>query len=156
MLVHEQRSSGLVVAREGLDETRVSRALKQLNPDFALHFRRDDDELVNVYKVVHVPSGKVVFTWMDEFGRPLPLSSALVDEFQRHMLGSRNPVESADDYNARLVAARDKDAKALSAEVLDEHKARMTRGFVSVALGTSKPRYWKREGARPKSGGSRG
>lgn len=149
----EHRSSGLIAARDSMDEVAVAAALKRLDRDLALHYRRDDAELVNVYKVVHVPSGLVVLTWMDEHGQPLPLSSALVEAVQRLAVGARNKPPSEDEHNARLVEERRRDVARENDALIDDHRPHIERERVSVALGVSgRPRYWRREQARPKSG----
>jgi hypothetical protein len=148
--------SGLVVADEAMDEARVDAALKRLDRSFSLQKRRDDGELVEVYKVVKYVSdtlAPVVFTWVDEHGRPLPLSHALVDEFRRHMIGERTDYVSEDEHNRRLVEERRRDARREADAVLDDHRPYVERGRVSVSLAdTGKKRYWQREGKIPVSG----
>jgi hypothetical protein len=126
VLVTEHRPSGLVVARESMDEQAVGRALKRLDDRLVLQKHRRDDAADGwVWKVIccvsdtHAP---VVFTWIDEHGRPLPLSHALVDAVPARTVGARNQPESADDYNARLVESRRRDADSLAKEVVAEHR----------------------------------
>ncbi len=158
-LVTRRHDSGLVLAEDAWDETRVSRALKQIDSRLVLQKRERDEnqhDRVLVYKVVKVVSDRyapVVFTWIDEQGRPLPLSFGLVDEFKRHMLGVRTDLVSADEHNRRLVEERARDAEALTEAVIQDHRARFDRERVTVSLATSRqPRYWRRENARPRSG----
>jgi hypothetical protein len=161
LLVTEQRPSGLVVARDGMDETSVSRALKRLDGRLCLQkHSRPGAPGGYVYKVVCVVSdtyAPVVLTWQDDYGRPLPLSSALIDEMHRHLAGARNKAPDADAYNEQLVASRRRDAEATRDAVVADHRAYVERGRTSVALGAGKPRYWRRERARPRSArGGRG
>lgn len=154
-LVTRRHESGLVLAEDAMDEARLNRALKQIHRDYVLQkAHRANVPGGWAYKVVHVPSGLVAFTWMDEFGRPLPLSSGLIDEFQRRLIGERGnaTVVDADEHNRRLLERRRKDADDGAMSVIEDHRARVERGRVSVALGASKPRYWRRENARPSSG----
>lgn len=142
MLVTEQRSSGLVVAREGWDEVAASAALKQLDRRLVLQKHpRDGVEGGWVYKVVCVVSdtlAPVIFTWMDANGNPLPLSSALVDEVQSLMLGARNKPADEDEHNARLAESRRRDAEREHQAVLDDHRAYIDRSRVSVSLTSRK------------------
>ena len=139
-----------------MDEASVQRALKRLDGRFCLQKHpRDGAEGGWVYKVVCLVSdtyAPVVLTWMDEHGRPLPLSSGLVDEMQRHMVDSRGKVETADEYNARLVAERKRDADAQQTAIIEDHRPYVERNRVSVSVSTGKKLpYWQREG-RPKTG----
>lgn len=136
-------SSGLVLAEEAADERAIGRALNQIRTDVALQKRPRDERKggVLVYKVVHVPSGTVLFTWMDEHMRPLPLSSGLVDEFQRHQLGARNTGRvSEDEANRRHLDWVEKDRAARIEGVRDDHRDRLNE-VVSVSMsGRFRPR----------------
>lgn len=147
MLVSEHRSSGLVVARDAMDEASVSRALKALDRRLVLQKHLGDGGWV--YKVVCVVSdtqAPVVYTWKQ------PLSHALVDAIQERMLGARNKEESADEFNARRRAELERDADAIRDEIVAEHKPYVARGRVSVTLADVKKKpYWQRRGA-PRSG----
>lgn len=142
-LTHRSTSSGLVLAEEAMDEAALSRALKQIRPDVTLQKRPVDEAKGGtlVYKVVHVESGLVMFTWTDAHGRPLPLSSGLLDEFQRHQLGARNSgLVSDDEHNRRLVEQRERMLAEELAAVREEHMGRLTdRVSVSMA-GRHRPR----------------
>lgn len=159
MLVAESRSSGLIVARDAMDENSVARALKQLDSRYVLQkHARDDAPGGFVYKVVCIVSdtrAPVVFTWVDDYGTPMPLSHALVEKVQSLMLGGRNKTPDEDELNHRMIAEKQRDAERLREAVLDDHRPFFERDRVSVAMGTGKPRYWKREGARPTSGKAR-
>lgn len=160
MLVTEHRASGLVVARDAMDEASVSRALKALDRRLVLQKHpRDDAPGGWVYKVICIVSdteAPVVFTWMDEHRHPLPLSHALVDAVAERRLGARNKLESADDFNARKTTEIERDRQAISDEIIAEHKPFLTRGRVGVSMADVKPkRYWQRRGT-PQSGVDRG
>jgi hypothetical protein len=154
-MVSETRPSGLLVARESSDERSMTSTVKRTFPGYALQKRRrhesDPSDVTEVYKIVHVESGHVAFTWMDDHGRPLPLSSGLVDAFQSLMLGGRNTRISEDEWNARLVAEKKRDADRDEENILDDHAPYLFRDRTQVAFtGTKKPRYWMRENTRPK------
>jgi len=136
MLVHEQRASGLVVARDAWDESAVSDALKALDRRLVLQKHpRDDAPGGWVYKVICIVSdtyAPIVFTWVDANGQPLPLSSALVDAVQERQLGARNKHESADEYNERKKQELTRDADAIRDAIVADHKPYVTRGRVGV------------------------
>ena len=148
-LAFRTTGSGLIVANEATDEASVSAALKQIDRSFVLQKRRDDDELVEVYKVVKLLGdgrAPVVFTWVDEHQRPLPLSHALVDEFKRHMLGQRSDYVSEDEHNRRLLEERRRDRDRETRALLDDHKGIFGEGGgISVSMATMKKLpYWQR------------
>lgn len=143
MLTTRSHSSGLVLAEEAADERTIGRALQQIRPDVALHLRPRDEKKggVLVYKVVHVPSGQVMFTWMDEHMRPLPLSSGLVDEFQRHQLGARNTgLISTEEHDRRHVADIERDREARLEGVRGEHRQRLNDVLSVSMAGRFQPR----------------
>lgn len=155
-LTYRSHETGLVLAEHAEDERAVAAALKRLDSRLVLQkHRRDDAPGGWVWKVVCVVSdtyAPIVFTWTDEQGRALPLSSALVDEVQRHTLGARNRGPDADEHNRRLIAEKARDDEREREAIKDDHRARLERGRVCVMMATvKKPRYWQREGRRPGS-----
>lgn len=143
MLTTRTGPSGLIVAEQAADERAIGHALQQIRPDVTLQVRpRDEDKGgVLVYKVVHVDSGQVMFTWMDDRGNPMPLSSSLVDEFQRHQLGARNTgLVSDDDHNARHVAEVERERKRRVEAIRDEHRARLEDVAQVSMSGRHRPR----------------
>lgn len=142
-------SSGLIVAEHAQDERAIGRALQQIRPDVTLQVRPRDEEKggVLVYKVVHVPSGQVMFTWMDDYGNPLPLSSGLVDEFQRHQLGARNTgLISDDEHNRRHREQVDRERRTRMEAVREEHRNRL-EDVLSVSMSGRHRPY--RQGSSP-------
>lgn len=139
MLTVREHESGLVLAEEAWDETRLSHALKQIRPDVALQKRPRDEGKGGtwVYKVVHIPTGEVMFTWMDERGNPLPLSSGLVDEFQRHQVGARNGPIDADEANRRHLEQLDRQQADRAEAVWDDWRPRLRDGRVQVSMAPS-------------------
>ncbi len=79
MLVTERRASGLIVARESMDEKAVDRALKRLDDRLVLQKHRRDDAADGwVWKVVCVvPSARVNSPKSDAFSPVATLSAAL-------------------------------------------------------------------------------
>lgn len=137
-----------------MDEQALGRALKNLDPKLVLQkHRRDSVEGGWVYKVLRVWSDShepaIILTWMDERGRPLPLSSGLIDETQRHMLGARNKGPDADEYNRLHEHQARRDNEAASAELILEHRARLA-GRTQVSLA-----HKQRKGAWRKTNGGR-
>lgn len=142
-MLTRQHSSGLIVAEQAADERAIGRALQQIRPDAALQVRPRDEEKggVLVYKVVHVDSGQVMFTWMDDYGNPLPLSSGLIDEFQRHQLGARNTgLIGGDEHNRRHQEQIDRERQARVEAVREEHRARLDEVTSISMAGRFRPR----------------
>jgi len=156
MLSTEHRASGLIVARDSMDEASVQRELKRLDGRLVLQrHRRDNAPSGHVYKVILNVSERyapIVFTWIDAYGNPLPLSSGLVDEFRRHMADSRDKPETADEHNARLLEEQRRDLDRETDAIIEDHMPYLQRKRLSVSLSTGKPRYWRRENTRPSSG----
>ena len=135
-----------------MDEAAISRALKHVDRDYSLQKRPRDEAHggVLVYKVVHVPTGLVCFTWIDEHGRPLPLSSGLIDEFQRHMVGARNSGLGVDEYNRRLIEQGRRDHQRETENLIGDHRGRVERGQLQVSLAyrNRKPSWLKEHRGR--------
>lgn len=149
-LIQRRSDSGLVLAEQAMDEQSITRALKTLDGRLVLQKHPRNVEGGYVYKVLRVWSDShepaIVLTWMDEYGTPLPLSSGLIDEVQRHMLGARNARLDADEYNRRFEARVQADADYARSELIREHKPRVERGRVSVSLGEkNRKRDWMKE-----------
>lgn len=132
--------SGLVLAEEAQDELRLSRALKQIDDKLVLQRHPGNVEGGWVYKVLKVVSEDQpavrITTWADEYGRPLPLSSGLLDRVKGQMLGARNQVEDPDEYNKRLKERREAEKLSALEQVSEEHRAKVERGSVTVSFST--------------------
>lgn len=143
MFTERTSPSGLILAEQAQDERQIGRALQQIRPDVALQVRPRDEEKggVLVYKVVHVESGQVMFTWMDAYGNPLPLSSGLIDEFQRHQLGARNTGLVSDDvHNQRHVDEIERERRSRLEAIRDEHRNRLEDVTQVSMSGRHRPR----------------
>lgn len=140
-----------------MDEAAVSRALKALDRRLVLQkHARDGVEGGWVYKVICVVSdtlAPIVFTWMDDYGNPLPLSSGLVEAVGERLAGSRNRPLDEDEWNRKVVAERNADIEREKQAMMDDHRPYTERNRVSVSMaGMKKPAYWKRGGKVPRSG----
>jgi hypothetical protein len=140
-----------------MDEASVQRQLKRLDGRLVLQkHARDGVEGGWVYKVVCIVSdtlAPIIYTWMDDYGNPLPLSSGLVDAVQSLLLGSRNKPEDEDAWNARVMAERNRDIEREKQAMMDDHRPYVDRGRKSVSFAKAgKPAYWKRGGKVPRSG----
>lgn len=137
MLTTRTHQSGLIVAEDAMDERALTRALQQeVRSDVTLQKRQLDEQHGSgglVYKVVHIPSGQVMATWADDHGRPLPLSSGIVEWFKRMQAGARNPAVDADEWNRRHRAEIEREEQARTEAVRDEHKGRLA-GRLSVSM----------------------
>lgn len=143
--------SGLVLAEDAIDERWASEQIKQLNPRFALHKERRDDAPGGwMYRVVHIWSDEqpyhIVFDWIDDQCRPLPLSSGIVEEVKRHMLGARNSgLGREDEHNRQLQEKRLQAARAESLAIADHYRPWLDRGRVGITLADVKRKpYWAR------------
>ena len=155
MFTERQHSSGLVIAEQAQDEKAIGRALQQIRSDVALQVRPRDEEKggVLVYKVVHTDSGQVMFTWMDDYGNPLPLSSGLIDEFQRHQLGARNTgLVSDDEHNRRHIEEIDQERQRRVEAIRDEHRTRLEEVTSISMAGHFRPRKQGNAQSGPRAG----
>lgn len=138
-LVHRQLASGLVVAEDAADERAIQAAVKQIRRDFSLQKRQRLEALGGglVYKIVHVPSGIPVISWTDDSGRPLPLSSGILERFKKHLLGERGADwPDFEEHNRRLEEANERQRQADSDAIWSEHEPRIARGRVTVGPGS--------------------
>lgn len=148
--------TGLVLAEEAGDELRLSRALKQI--DDRLVLQRHPGKVAGgfVYKVLRIVSedhpAEYVTTWADEYGNPLPLSSGLIEKVKSRMLCARNQGVDADEYNAKLVADRQKTREMALAAVVETHAPGIERGRLSVAFGSGTGKRYYQRNHRPPSG----
>lgn len=147
---------GLVVAEHRGDEAQLQRALKRIDDKLVLQRHPGNVEGGWVYKVFKIVSEDQpavrITTWADEYGRPLPLSSGLVDRVQRLMLGARNQGVSTDEYNERLTEQRDRDRLSALEQVSAEHRAKVERGSVTVGFGSGTSKRYYQRNQRPPSG----
>ena len=149
-LVRRTHESGLVLAEHSADEVGLGRALKQIDDRLVLQFRPPFYVVVCVVSDEYAP---VVATWMDLYGRPLPLSSGLLEKVQAWRLDARNKPMGVDEHNALRQQRIEADREAMYEALRDDHRPAIERGRVGVSLATvKKPRYWQREGAAPRSG----
>jgi len=138
------------LAEEVQDEPGLRRALKQIDDRLALQFRPPYYVVVCLVSDHYAP---VIATWMDLQGRPLPLSSGLLEKVQQARLGARNQPLSVDEHNARRLAEIEKDRDNTYEALRDDHRPVIQRGRTQVTFATvKKPRYWRRENAQPQSG----
>lgn len=127
MLTTRLHESGLLLAEEAMDEKALTRALqREVRPDVELRrYRAPGAAGGLVYKIVHTRSGRVVATWADDHGRPLPLSSGIVEWFKRMQTGARNPGIDADEWNRRHRAEIEREERAGTEAIRDEHAGRL-------------------------------
>lgn len=149
---------GLVVAEEARDEAHVQAALKQIDARYVLQKHPGDVEGGWVYKVFCIVSedqpAECIYTWCDDRGNPLPLSTGLIEDVKRWRPDARERRGfNADEHNARLDRELAKRKHDDMNEIGEEHAVRIEKGRTTVSLSTSHPRYWRREGARPQSAG---
>lgn len=153
-LVTRQHESGLVITEESVDQTRLRRALKQLDDRLRLlppgSMTAGDLAPSRYWRVMRDIGGDRpavhVLTWMGRDQEPLPLSTGILDEVAKLRLDGRNRGPNADERNDTLVAnvrkAREDSVQALH----DEYEPHLERGRVSVSLGArNKTPYWQRK-----------
>lgn len=151
-LVSRRLESGLVLQEHSQDEAQLQRALKQIDEDLVLW---PPDGECSYYRVMcrvsdWQPAIPVV-AWMDGQGNALPLSSGLIDEVQKWRPENRGKRGlDADAHNAlhKETVRRLQDERGQ--EIIDDHRAKVDRGRVSVAMGakTAKP-SWQRNNHFP-------
>jgi len=141
------------LAEEVQDEPGLRRALREIDERLVLQFRPPFYVVVCQVSDHYAP---VIATWMDLHGRPLPLSSGLLEKVQQARLGARNQPLSIDEHNARRLAEIEKDRDSMYEALRDDHAPTIERGRTQVTFATAKkPRYWRRENADPQSGTQR-
>lgn len=134
-----------------MDETTIGRALKQFDRRLSLQFRPPYYVVVCLISEYEAP---VIATWMDLHGKPLPLSSGLLEKVQAWHVGSRNRPQTVDEHNAQRLVELEADRARTAEAVREDHRPYIERRRTQVTLaGTSKPRYWQRDGAKPRSSG---
>lgn len=129
-----------------MDEARLSAALKLIDPRYCLQkHRRDGVEGGWVYKVICLVSdtyAPVVWTYMDEHGTPLPLSSGLLEQIQRARLDSREKGVAMEEHNRQRELRARKLEDELVADTIREHRARVA-GRLQVSLAdVQRKRQW--------------
>jgi hypothetical protein len=149
-ILTRRHESGLVLAEQSQDEALLGRALRQIDDRLVLQFRPPYYVVVCMVSDNYAP---VVATWMDLHGKPLPLSSGLLEKVQAWRVGARNQPMGVDEHNARRQAEIEKGRQDAYEQLREDHRPTIERGRFQVTMATtSKPRYWKRENASPQSG----
>lgn len=118
------KRSGLVVAEESADEAGLQRALNRIDHPAARRLvltrevdRKHDCWVWLVHVVVSDDRPAVyVCRWDDERGRPLPLSSGLVERVREQLARDGDPAAMVDAANAAHVAAVDRQIDEASSE----------------------------------------
>lgn len=118
----------LVVAAHAADERAITRALKQLDDRLILAINLDETEYV--WQVVCRYSGdrpaELILSWRDSYGRPIPLSSALIDEVKR--LRETDTFAATVAHNRALRETGDRDdvteATEIAADMIPRIKGR--------------------------------
>ena len=93
--------SGLTVIEQGGDGAAVERALRRLDPDLRLVPQEHPAGMIWKVFVDQGPDRPATFVlaWQNELGEPLPLSSRLIDEVQRHAKEGRGNYKTEDELN---------------------------------------------------------
>lgn len=151
-LVESVHESGVVLVEETRDHSALRRALKQIDP----RLRLLSPETVfpgtppGYWRVVCLYDqdrpAVPVLTWMTPYGDPLPLTSRILDEVNRHRLDGRGYGKTSDERNDDLKETVAKERRAQLDAIHDEYEAHLERGRVGVSLGaTNKVPYWMRQ-----------
>lgn len=156
--VTRQMGSGLVLAEQSADEAGLQRALRQIDDRLVLQKHPASVGGGWVYKVYRIVSddqpAHCVCTWTDDHGRPLPLSSGLLDLVQSLRVEARDRRgPDADERNRRRQERVAKAHRDAGDSLVSEHRARVEKGRVSVGLGSSsKLAGWQRNRSLPGGG----
>jgi hypothetical protein len=143
---------GLMLAENAADESAVSRALRQLDPDLRLVWKVDDETGRQVYRVFKYMGDSqpaaFIMDWREHgVGAPLPLTHRLVDEVKNLRIGSRAPQRDPLAENDKLEAAVDREWQEALAEQVRDGERRMRRAPCfkpSVALRMSRDKQRRR------------
>jgi len=156
-LVTRSLTSGLVLAERASDEAGIQRALKEIDDRYVL--QANTSELLGelVYEVLCVWSEEhpplKIMAWTDERGRPLPLSSGLVEEVKKWRPEARNRRgPDADERNERLREQTDRLRRDQLAAISGDHRGKVERDQVSVSIGTLPKQGYLRNRRPPQSG----
>lgn len=102
--VVSHHGSNLLVAAQAVDERAISHALKQLKPGLFLDIDHNEEHRCLEYKVRlrYAKDQPPVFitAWRDDLGRPLPLSSALIELVKK--LIETDTLSEAQEANRRM------------------------------------------------------
>lgn len=153
-LITRTTSVGLVLAEHAHDEAAVARALRQIDDKLCLQKHPGQTSGGWVYKVFRAWSddhpADLICTWADEHGNPLPLTSGLVDLVNRLRLDAPNKGPDADAHNEQHLRGVRKLAGELEQAVIEDHRAKVERGRVSVSMGGTnrKPEWAKKNRGR--------
>lgn len=140
-------NSGLAVPYQRGDEATIAKELR----DYDSHLRLIPQGYRNgqtVYKVFYRAGpehASVLFTWADEQGNPLPLSSAIVEKVKMLDKNSRYEKKDPDTMNEALRASRAKEQEEEIQSIIDDW---MTREGRSAVL----PRSQRLRQARSRTG----
>lgn len=128
------RRGGLFVAEHASDEQTIQAALRKVDPDLVLTWEVDEHHGCRRWEVLKVVSrdrpAALVLIWMDDYGRPLPLSSSLVDRVKQARF--QQNLSRAEDHNANLLAESERDSDAGILEVIRENLPRVQGKKMSV------------------------
>lgn len=153
-LVTRQHESGLVLTEESVDQAWLRRALRRLDDRLRLippgSMIPGDLAPQPYWRVMRDIGGDRpaahVLTWMGRDQEPLPLSTGILDEVQRHRRDGRNHGPTADQRNDALVAAVKKERVDSVQAIHDEYEPHLERGRVGVSLGArNRVPYWQRK-----------
>lgn len=129
-LVQSTTDSGLILM-ESEDGAAVARALQALDPRLSL--RCDPNRLWRVY---FNDQGRDVFilAWEDAEGKPLPLSSRLIDKVQERDRAGRGEPRDADAMNAELERKMQKQRENDIEAIRSEYEPALKSKRVSVPM----------------------
>lgn len=137
LVYSRHHNGGLVLAEFSVDERTVQQQLREFDSELRLVWEKDDQYGVEVWNVVKVWSpdhpAVQILTWRENgSGRPLPLTSRLVDEVKR--LRSEDTSAAVDRANARLRAQQAKQARDDTLALASEHAPRINKGRVGIRV----------------------
>lgn len=134
MSLTESMHRGLIVCEHAADERSVRAQLREFDDRLILSQEVDREHGCYVYVVVRRWSDShdaaVVCDWRDEHGRPLPLSSRLVDKVKNLHVGSRAPQVDVLAHNDSLRQQAKDEFEAVSEDMLNDAIRR--RGRISA------------------------
>jgi hypothetical protein len=134
--MHTYLRGGVYVAEETTDEQAMQDALELLDPRLILTWELDRNHESRVWKVhVNWASDRPaihVCDWRDERGRPLQLSSGLLEKVRHQLSLGESGLTAADVHNQKLVEEVDRDIDNALDDIADDMQHRLTAGHSAV------------------------
>lgn len=153
--VERTLESGLIVTQYGGDHASLERELKRRYRDLSLVGEFSKAHGCIIWKVkLNLPDRpwETVYTWMSERGEPYPLSSGILDGFDRHDKNSRHRHVDEDEINANLKREIAKQGARDAEAIVDDNTFKHGRPVLPRTPGLVASRRRNRREGKPHFG----